>query len=51
MLYAFGFLALCIAFVIAGFFWRPLWMQAEEAFLVWMVGFFVKHPERSWYRW
>lgn len=49
--YSFAVLAACLACVVGGFWYHVVWMQALELFLLWMIGFFVKHPERSWYRW
>lgn len=51
MLFAIALLVLALLFVGVGFVIHFLWILAVIAFLVWIIGFFVRHGERSWYRW
>lgn len=50
------FLALLLLFLILllggiGFAIHALWVIAAVVFFVWLIGFFVRGAERSWYRW
>jgi len=44
---------LLIALILGGlgFAVHALWIVAVIAFLIWLIGFFVRGSERRWYRW
>jgi hypothetical protein len=44
-------LLLAILLGVGGFAIHALWIVAVIAFLVWLIGFFVRGSERRWYRW
>lgn len=51
MFLAVAFLLVLLVLGGIGFVIHTLWVVAVIAFLLWIIGFFVRGAERSWYRW